>query len=95
MITIKRDFPTRKFFITEDLKASDNFQALSKAGIGSVHNAVTVERIDQLQNHTSTLIERNATYDKALTDLALVVNSLQENHTFTQAPTASAPATDM
>ena len=36
---------TRKFFIQEDLKATDNFQALSQAGIGSAHNTVTDERI--------------------------------------------------
>ena len=65
---------TRKFFIAEDLKATDNFQALSQAGISRAHNAVTNERIDQLQSHTSTLIERNATYNKALKGLALVVN---------------------
>ena len=88
---------TRKFFIEEDLKATDNFQALSQAGIGSAHNTVTDERIDQLQSHTSSLIDRNATYDKALTDLALVVNTLQENQSSapTPAPAASAPPTDM
>ena len=88
---------TRKFFIQEDLKATDNFQALSQAGIDSAHNTVTDERIDQLQNHTSTLIDRNATYDKALTDLALAVNSLQEKTASapTPAPAASAPPTDM
>ena len=88
---------TQKFFIAEDLKTSDNFQALSQAGISSAHNAITDKRIDQLQSHTSTLIKRNATYDKALTDLALVVNSLQDNQGSapTPAPAASAPPTDM
>ena len=75
---------TRKFFIQEDLKATDNFQALSQAGIGSAHNTVTDERIDQLQSHTISLIDRNATYNKALTDLALVVNTLQENQSSAQ-----------
>ena len=83
---------TQKFFIKEDLKVTDNFQALSQAGIGSAHNAVTDERIDQLQSHTSTLIERNATYDKAMTDLALVVNSIQEKQAPAPAPTPSAPS---
>ena len=55
---------TRKFFIKEDLKATDNFQALSKAGIGRAHNAVTNEHINQLQSHTSSLLDWNAMYDK-------------------------------
>ena len=67
---------TQKFFIKEDLKATDSFQALSKAGICSAHNAVTDEGIDQLQSHTSSLIEQNATYNKALTKIALVINNL-------------------
>ena len=70
---------TRKSFIKEDLKATDNFQALSKAGIGSAHNTVTYERIGQLQSHASSLIDQNVTYNKALTELALVVNNLQAN----------------
>ena len=48
---------TKKFFIKEDLKATDNFQALSKAGIGSAHSAIANERIDQLQSHTSNFIK--------------------------------------
>ena len=51
---------TQKFFIKEDLKILDNFQALSKAGIGSAHNVVTDKRIDQLQGNAQELINKNA-----------------------------------
>ena len=79
------------------MKATDNFQTLSQAGIDSAHNAVTDERIEQLQSHISSLIDSNVTYDKALTDLALVVNTLKENQssTATPAPAAGAPQNDM
>ena len=69
----------QQLFIKEDLKATDNFQALSKAGIDSAHSAVTNKRIDQLQSHTSSLIERNVTYEKTLTKMAHVVNTIQKN----------------
>ena len=86
---------TRQFFIKKNLKATDNFQALSKAGICSAHNTVTDEHIDQLQNHISSLIDRNATYDKALTELALVVNNFQTNQSSARTPAASEPQTEI
>ena len=88
---------TRKFFIKEDLKILDNFQALSKAGIGSAHNVVNDERIDQLQVHAQELMDKNSTYERALTDMAHVVNTIQMNQS-TAAPTEaanSAPQTEM
>ena len=86
---------TRKFFIKEDLKATNNLQALSKAGIGSAHNAVIDEHIDQLQSHTSSLIDQNTTWYKAITELALVVNNFQANQSSAPTPTytASEPQT--
>ena len=88
---------TRNFFTKEDLKATDTFQALSKDGIGSAHNVVTDERINQLQSHTSSLIDQNLTYNTALTELALVVNNLQANLSSAPppAPAASEPKTEM
>ena len=88
---------TRKFFIKEDLTILDNFQALSKAGIGSAHNVVNDERIDQLQVNAQELMNKNATYERALTDMAHVVNTMQMNQS-TAAPTEaanSAPPTEM
>ena len=58
---------TQLFSIKEDLNTTDNFQTLSKAGIRSAHSVITNERIDQLHSHTSDLIEKNATYETALT----------------------------
>ena len=84
---------TWKFFIKEDLKATDNFQALVKAGIGSAHSTITDKRINQLQSHTSGLLERNAMYKKALTDMAHVVNTIQTNQ-LSAAPSVAAPASE-
>ena len=67
---------TRTFFIKEDLKATDNFQALSKADIGSVHSAITNERIDQLQSHTTNLINKAVTYEKAMTEMASPISHI-------------------
>ena len=87
----------KKFFIKDDLKILDIYQALSKAGIGSAHNVVTDERIDQLQVNAQELMNKNATYKRALADMAHVVNTIQLNQS-TAAPTAaatSAPANEM
>ena len=81
---------TRKFFIKEDLKATDNFQALSKAGIGSSHSAITNEHIDQLKSHTSNLIEWNLMYETVLTKMAHIISTIQSNQSTTAPPAAAA-----
>ena len=85
------------FFIKEDMKANANFQALSKAGIGSAHSTVTNKRIDQLQSHTISPIEQNVMYEKTLIEMAPVVNTIQTNQ-LSVAPSAAAasePKTEM
>ena len=81
---------TCTFFVREDLKATANFQALSKTGIGSVHSAITNEHIDQLQSHTSNLIEQNETYETALIKMAHVISTIQLNQS-TAAPPPPPP----
>ena len=81
---------TCKFFIKEDLKATDNLQALSKAGIFSTYSAITKECIDKLKSHTSDLIRLNAMYEPALTKMSYIINTIQSKQSTTSPPVAAA-----
>ena len=56
-----------------------NFQALAKVGIGSAYSVITNGRIDELQGHTTKLINKVATYQNAMTEMAHAINTLQSN----------------
>ena len=73
----------------------DNFQALSKAGIGSAYSAINNECIDQLQCHT-TKLSNKASHETALTKVAYIINTIQSNQSDAAPSTAaSRPPTEI